>query len=54
MHLKFANELDLLVSGDTYFHGHSLKPELELGTGKNNNILINELSVIEQIKTYSP
>ena len=48
-YLKIAWELNLLVSGGTDYHGLSVKPDIEIGTGKNNNILIKKLSIIEKI-----
>lgn len=48
--LKLANKYDLLVSGGTDFHGLSVKPDVELGTGINNNVNIDELSIVDHIK----
>ena len=39
-YLKHANKYDLLVSGGSDFHGPMTKPDVKLGTGKNNNIKI--------------
>lgn len=39
-YLSIATEYGLLVSGGSDFHGKSVKPDIELGTGKNNNIKI--------------
>ena len=48
--LEIANKLNLLVSGGSDFHGISVKPDVELGTGINNNIKIKQLSVLDEIK----
>ena len=46
---KIANKYDLLISGGSDFHGKSVKPDIELGTGKNNNIKIKELSLLDKL-----
>lgn len=48
--LEIANEFNLLVSGGSDFHGLSVKPNIDLGTGENNNIKIKKLSLLNQIK----
>ena len=50
-YLQLANNLDLLISGGTDYHGKFTKPDIELGTGKNNNIKIKELSLLNKIKS---
>lgn len=49
----FAKELDLLESGGTDFHGHEVKPDIDLGTGRKGNIYIPErsLSLTKKIKS---
>ena len=49
-YLEIANKYNLLISGGSDYHGHSVKPDIELGTGRNNNIKIKSLSIIEEIK----
>ena len=49
-YLDMAMKLDLLVSGGTDFHGKIAKPNIELGTGANNNILLEDLSILREIK----
>lgn len=49
-YLKLANKYDLLVSGGSDFHGPMTKPDVKLGTGKNNNIKIKSLSLVDYIK----
>ena len=46
-YLKMAKDLDLLVSGGSDYHGKTVKPEIELGTGKNNNLKIKKLSILD-------
>lgn len=50
---EFVRELNLLESGGTDFHGYEVKPDIELGTGRNGNIYIPEgsLSLTKQIKS---
>lgn len=53
---KFYHELalkyNLLESGGTDYHGIEIKPDIELATGRNNNIYIpeNSLSLTKSIK----
>ncbi len=47
-YLNIANMYDLLISGGSDFHG-SVKPDIDLGTGKNNNIKIKKLSVLDKL-----
>lgn len=49
-YLEIAKKYNLLVSGGSDFHGKNVKPEIELGTGKNNNLKIKKLSILSQIK----
>lgn len=44
-----ANKYDLLVSGGSDYHGKSVKPDIELGTGKNNNFCIKKLSLLDEL-----
>ena len=37
-YINIANELDLLISGGSDYHGVNTKPDIELGYGKNNNL----------------
>lgn len=48
-YLEIANRYNLLVSGGSDFHG-SAKPEVSLGTGKNNNLYIRKLSILDRLK----
>ena len=49
-YLNIANKYNLLISGGSDFHGKGVKPDIELGTGKNNNIKIKELSIEDILK----
>lgn len=49
-YMKIANKYDLLVSGGSDYHGKSVKPDIELGTGKNNNLCIKKLSLLDKLK----
>lgn len=46
---NLAMELGLLISGGTDYHGSFIHPDVEIGTGKNNNIKIKNLSIINHI-----
>ena len=50
---SFCKELDLLESGGTDYHGIDIKPDIEIGSGRNNNIYIPEhsLSLTKQINS---
>jgi len=49
-YLDIAKNYNLLISGGSDFHGESVKPDIEIGTGKNNNLMIKELSILKYIK----
>ena len=49
-YLNIANKYDLLISGGSDYHGKTIKPDVELGTGKNNNLKIKSLSLLNYIK----
>ena len=51
LYLKIAHKYNLLISGGTDYHGKSVKPDIELGTGRNNNVMIRSLSILNHIKT---
>ena len=46
---KIAKEYNLLMSGGSDYHGPINKPDIELGTGRNNNLKIKELSLLDEI-----
>ena len=49
-YMDIANRYGLLVSGGNDYHGKSVKPEIELGSGTNNNVLVRKLSILDKIK----
>ncbi len=49
-YLKIANELNLVISGGSDYHGVNTKPDIELGYGKNNNLKLKQLSILDKIK----
>jgi hypothetical protein len=48
-YLEIANKYNLLTSGGSDFHGKNTKPDIELGTGKNNNLKIKHLSLLDEL-----
>ena len=48
-YLRIAEELDLLYSSGSDFHGGVTKPNIELGSGINNNLNINNLSILKKL-----
>ncbi len=48
-YLEIANKYHLLVSGGSDYHGKIVKPDIELGTGKNNNLKIKSLSLLDHL-----
>lgn len=48
-YLKIAREYGLLISGGTDYHGITVKPHIELGTGENNNIKIKQLTILNHL-----
>ena len=48
---QLAQELELLISGGTDYHGYSVKPDITLGHGRNENVEIysNDLSLTKNI-----
>ena len=48
-YLDLANKYNLLISGGSDFHGKDVKPNIELGSGYNNNIKIKKLSLVDEI-----
>ena len=47
---KAINKFNLYASGGTDYHGLTIKPNVMIGTGINNNINIDELSLVDAIK----
>lgn len=48
-YLNIANRFGLLVSGGSDYHGKTVKPDIELGTGKEDNLKIRELSLLKKL-----
>ena len=48
--LDLANKYNLLISGGSDYHGKSVKPKVELGTGIENNLKIKQLSLVDYIQ----
>lgn len=46
LYFDLANKLNLYVSGGSDYHGPLVKPDIELGSGKNNNLNIKKLSIM--------
>lgn len=49
-YLKVANEYNLLISGGSDYHGPIAKPDVQIGTGVNNNLKIKSLSLVDTLK----
>ena len=48
--LNIANNLGLLVSGGSDFHGINTKPDIQIWRGKNDNLKLNDkLTIIKEI-----
>ena len=47
---RIAEEYNLLVSAGSDYHGEIVKPGIEVGTGKNNNIKIKKISLVDALK----
>lgn len=48
-YLDISNKYNLLVSGGSDYHGKTVKPNVELGTGVNNNLKIKKLSLLDKV-----
>lgn len=48
-YLDVADQYNLLVSGGSDYHGIVSKPDIQLGTGKNNNLKIKRLSLLDRL-----
>ena len=48
--LDLASKYNLLISGGSDYHGKSVKPKVELGTGIENNLKIKQLSLVDYIQ----
>ena len=43
--LQIASDLDLLITGGSDYHGINVKPDIDIGYGKNHNLHIKKLSI---------
>jgi len=50
LYLDIANKYDLLISGGSDYHGPLTKPDIEIGTGRNNNLNIKSLSLVNYLR----
>lgn len=50
LYLEYAYKYDLLISGGTDYHGISVKPNIKIGTGINNNVKVKQLSIMKVLK----
>ena len=48
-YLYLAKKYSLLISSGSDYHGESIKPNIKLGTGTDNNLKIKKLSLIDKI-----
>lgn len=46
---SLASKYNLLVSGGSDFHGSSVKPDIELGTGYHDNVKVKKLSILDRL-----
>ena len=46
---SFANDLNLLISGGSDYHGPLVKPDILLGSGRDNNLNIKKLSIMNYL-----
>lgn len=49
LYLEYAYKYNLLISGGTDYHGLSVKPEINIGTGINNNVKVKQLSIMKEL-----
>ncbi len=48
--ISLAHEFDLYITGGTDYHGVTVKPDVMLATGRNNNVNIDNLPLVDKIK----
>lgn len=50
---EIAEQFNLLITKGSDYHGPAIKPEIEIGTGKNGNIVSdNDKEIIEKLLNY--
>ena len=48
--IEITNDIELLHSAGSDYHGPLLKPDILIGSGKNNNLNITNLSILSKIR----
>lgn len=48
--MNIVNQYDLSYSGGSDYHGVCVKPDIKLGTGRDNNNCIKRLTILDKIK----
>lgn len=51
LYLDIANKFNLLISGGSDYHGQTVKPDIKIGTGSNNNLNLTKLSLLDALFT---
>jgi predicted metal-dependent phosphoesterase TrpH len=49
IYMKLVDKFNLLISGGSDYHGKIVKPNVEIGSGINNNICIKKLSLLNHL-----
>lgn len=47
--IKISKELELLNSGGSDYHGPIIKPDIQIGSGKNNNLNVTDLTILNKL-----
>lgn len=47
--INISNKLNLLTSGGSDYHGPLAKPDIQIGSGKNNNLNITNLTILNEL-----
>jgi predicted metal-dependent phosphoesterase TrpH len=47
---SLAEKYDLVVTGGSDFHGKSVKPDVEIGTGKDGLLNYNDLEIVDKLQ----
>ena len=51
-YLELADKYNLFITGGTDYHGKTVKPDIELGRGRNGNVYVpHNLKILSKIKT---
>jgi predicted metal-dependent phosphoesterase TrpH len=49
-YLRIAEKHGLVATGGSDFHGHSVKPNIEIGSGENNLFCFNDMDIIQKLQ----